>query len=77
LARNCPTTTNVVSKEKGKPPGFGLHAASFESGSTSSALYQSTEVLSTLPIGAVGLNFEEKTVLVGDNVLETISLISQ
>ncbi|KAJ6592564.1 hypothetical protein B0H19DRAFT_920195, partial [Mycena capillaripes] len=56
LARNCPKTTNVVSRERGKPPGFGLHAARF-SNVAESALLESTQVLDTLPIGAIGLMF--------------------
>jgi hypothetical protein len=57
FARNCPKTANVVSKQKGKPPGFGVHAVRF-SNARDKALYESTEVLDTLPIGAVGLPFE-------------------
>ncbi|KAJ7906857.1 hypothetical protein B0H13DRAFT_2333002 [Mycena leptocephala] len=62
LARNCPTTTNVVSEEKGKPPGFGLHTARFSS-AAESASYESTEVLDTLPIGAIGLAFDAEDVV--------------
>ena len=62
LARNCPKTTNVVSRQKGKPPGFGLHAARF-SNARDSTLYESTQVLDTLPVGAVGLTFDAAEVV--------------
>jgi hypothetical protein len=55
FARNCPKTANVVSKQKGKPPGFGIHAVRF-AGERDAALYESTEVLETLPVGSIGLS---------------------
>ncbi|KAJ7465210.1 hypothetical protein FB451DRAFT_1488751 [Mycena latifolia] len=54
LARNCPKNNTVPSKKKGKPPGFSTHAMRLQSGSTSrDALYESTEVLETLHVGAI------------------------
>ncbi|KAJ7697359.1 hypothetical protein B0H17DRAFT_928432 [Mycena rosella] len=54
LARNCPKGHNVPSKKKGKPPGFSTHAVHVQSGSVSrDALYESTEVLETMHVGAV------------------------
>jgi hypothetical protein len=52
LARNCPELTVVVSKQKGKPPGFAAHGVEFVEPSTPDALYESTEVLDTLDVGA-------------------------
>jgi hypothetical protein len=76
LARNCPKTTNVVSTQKGKPPGFGLHAAQF-SNTAESALFESTEVLNTLPIGAIGLAFDAEDVIEeGGNPTENLNEIS-
>ena len=59
LSRNCPKTNNVPSKKKGKPPGFSAHAAHIpnESSSSRDALYESTQVLETLHIGAIQLQF--------------------
>ncbi|KAJ7710841.1 hypothetical protein B0H17DRAFT_856329, partial [Mycena rosella] len=62
LARNCPKTTNVVSRQKGKPPGFEVHAARF-SNARDSVLYESIAVLDTLPVGAVGLIFDAENVV--------------
>ncbi|KAJ7206189.1 hypothetical protein B0H12DRAFT_1243344 [Mycena haematopus] len=56
LARNCPTTTNVKSDQRGKPPGFGTHSAQLSS--AESALLESTEVLDTLPIGVLNFDYE-------------------
>jgi hypothetical protein len=56
LARNCPTTTNFRSDQKGKPPGFGAHSVRLSS--TESALLESTEVLDTLPISALSFGYE-------------------
>jgi hypothetical protein len=62
LARNCPKTSTVTSKQKGKPPGFGTHAVRLPTASDSSrggsALYESTEVLETLPLGAMDFALE-------------------
>ncbi|KAF7371768.1 CCHC-type domain-containing protein [Mycena venus] len=58
LARNCPTTTTVNSKKKGKPPGLPANAATIPIASTSSshgALYESTEVLESFHVGSIGL----------------------
>ncbi|KAJ6591968.1 hypothetical protein B0H10DRAFT_2233089 [Mycena sp. CBHHK59/15] len=52
LARNCPELTVVVSKQKGKPPGIAAHGVEFVEPSTPDALYESTEVLDTLDVGA-------------------------
>jgi hypothetical protein len=56
LARNCRTTTNMKSDVKGKPPGFGAHGVHFST--ADSALLDSTEVLDTLPIGAMHFAIE-------------------
>jgi hypothetical protein len=56
LARNCPTRTNVKSDVKGKPPGFGAHGVQLNG--TNSALFESTEVLDTLPVGAVNYSYQ-------------------
>ncbi|KAJ7067755.1 hypothetical protein B0H15DRAFT_958148 [Mycena belliarum] len=61
LARNCPTTTNVKSDVKGRPPGFGLHSVQLNA--AESALFESTEVLDTLPIGALVFGSEPKSKL--------------
>jgi hypothetical protein len=53
LAGNCPELTVVVSKQKGKPPGFAAHGVEFVEPFTPDALYESTEVLDTLDIGAI------------------------
>ncbi|KAJ6577836.1 hypothetical protein B0H19DRAFT_1062410 [Mycena capillaripes] len=52
LARNCPTTTNIKSDVKGRPPEFGAHSVHLNA--TDAALFETTEVLDTLPIGAIG-----------------------
>src|SRR6202000_573874 len=55
LARDCEKVTTVISKKKGKPPGssvrFGVHAADI--GSSSSALYSTTEVLESMPVASM------------------------
>ncbi|KAJ6457832.1 hypothetical protein C8R47DRAFT_1203327 [Mycena vitilis] len=60
LARNCPTTVNVKSNVKGKPPGFGLHSVHLNT--TDVGLLDTTEVLDTLPdtlpIGALIFGYE-------------------
>jgi hypothetical protein len=57
FARNCPKTANIVSKQKGKPPGFGIHAVRFAN-ERDESLYESTEVFDTLPVGSVGFILE-------------------
>jgi hypothetical protein len=59
LARNCPKTMNVKSNQKGKPPGFGAHGVHL--GAVKSVLYNTTEVLDTLPITAMKFGYEPWT----------------
>jgi hypothetical protein len=58
-ARNCPKTMNAKSNQKGKPPGFGAHGVHLSA--VESALYDTTEVLDTLPIGAMNFGYEPPT----------------
>ncbi|KAJ7215835.1 hypothetical protein GGX14DRAFT_606754 [Mycena pura] len=57
LARNCPKVTTMNSTRKGKPPGFATHAVNIPD--PDSALLESTEILDTLPLGAINFGFEQ------------------
>jgi hypothetical protein len=56
LVHDCPPTTNVKSSQKVKPPGFGVHGVHLSA--AESALYDTTEVLDTLPFGAMNFCYE-------------------
>ncbi|KAJ6459700.1 hypothetical protein C8R47DRAFT_1226521 [Mycena vitilis] len=73
LARNCPNVHTISSEKKGQPPGISTHAANIVTSSASrDALWESTEVLESMHIGAARLgNFAFEVAEGGEEPLET------